>query len=95
MFVQKFFVKRQVRRFKITPFYYEVPEETEADPDKPRIQFRQVRRGVKLEKKPIKLKIVLVILLLVFMYYFWGLVDQEIRRFQIEDLRIEMAPSDY
>jgi len=95
MFLENFFVRRQVRQFSFTTYYYTKPEDKEAEGDQPRIQFRQIRRGTRLEKKPVKTKVALFLLLLFFMYYFWGLVSEEARTFQLEEIRIEQAPSGY
>jgi len=95
MFFDVFFLKKQRRQFKFTTYYYKEPDYNEKDDTKPRIQFRQIRRGVILQKKAVRIKIFLLVLLLFFLYYFWGMINQDNRTFQLEDIKIEQAPSNY
>ena len=94
MFVSNLIHKRQPRKFTFTPFYYveHIPEDKQAAA-KPRIKFRRLRSGVSTSSKSVKIKIVFAILLVIFLYYFRGLVEAERNNFKIEDIRIEETPN--
>lgn len=93
MFLQNFFGRRQVRQFHFTPFYYKEEVEEESEGTGPRIKFRKIRRGSPVAKKSIKGLVVLAVLLLFGFFYLWGLVNEETRSFQIEDIKIEETPN--
>ena len=89
MFLHGFFQKKEVRRFGFTPFYYEevASEETESG-----IKFRKILRSAPAAKKSVRSMLFLSILLVVCLVYLWGLVNDETRTFQLEDIRIEETP---
>lgn len=96
MFVSNLFQKSRPRKFAFTPFYYNKENETENDdPEQPRIKFRRYRRPELGTSKSVKIKIVFAILLVLFLYYFRGLVEQDNRHFRIEEIKIEETPSNF
>jgi cell division septal protein FtsQ len=88
-----FFPKVKPRKFTITPYFYVKKNEEEESEGKHRIRFRRLRRKPAQGQKSIVRLAILAILILFFLYYFWGLVEQEKRTFKIEDVKIEEAPS--
>ena len=93
MLLGELFKKRQPRKFGFTPYYFK-KEETEVD-NGPRIKFRRVRRGITVSKKSVRSMVILAIFLIALFIYLLNLVDRDNRKFELEDIKIEVAPSGY
>lgn len=93
MFLENFFKKRQSRRFHFTPYYYENEVDQEDAGSGPRIKFKKIRRGAPVSKKSVRSLVFLAILLLFCLFYLWGLGNDEMRTFKIEDIKIEETPN--
>ncbi len=92
MFLHGFFQKREVRKFGFTPFYYHEELDEDSEKTESRIKFRKILHSTPVAKKSVRSMLLLVILLLVGMIYLWGLVKEDMRKFQLEDIRIEETP---
>ena len=92
MLLHGFFQKKQIRRFGFIPFYYEetVPEDSEETQS--RIKFRKILRSKPVAKRSVRGMFFLAALLVVSLFYLWGLVNNEATTFQIEDIRIQETP---
>jgi len=94
MFVQRFFQRPQPRTFGFTPFYYDPEKDKERQPaDQPRIKFCRVRKRILATKKSVRVKTLVVLIILVFLYFFWGLMEEAQKNFKIESIRVEETPS--
>jgi len=89
MFLRSFFQKREVRKFGFTPFYYEDEVDGDREKTESRIKFRKLLRSTPVAKKSVRGLLFLAILLLVGLFYLWGLIKDETPTFQLEDIRIE------
>ncbi len=94
MFSHSFFKKREVRKFSFIPFYYEeaVDEYSET---KSRIKFRKILHAKPVAKKSVRGLFFLAMLLLVGLFYLWGLIKDETSTFQLEDIKIEETPNNF
>ncbi len=96
MFGIKLIHKNYSRKFSFTPFYYEKQSvEEKEDPNQSRITFKRIRSRATTATQSLKLKLIFAILLILFLYYFKGLVEIEKQNFRIEDIKIEEIPSNY
>lgn len=92
MFTGSFFKKREVRKFGFIPFYYIEAVDEDSEKTKSRIKFRKILHGKPVAKKSVKGLFFLAILLLVGLFYLWGLIKDETPTFQLEDIKIEATP---
>ena len=92
MLLHGFFQKKEVRRFGFTPFYYEEIASEDSEETESRIKFRKILRSAPTAKKSVRSMLFLSVLLVVCLFYLWGLVNDETRTFQLEDIRIEETP---
>ncbi len=91
MFFEDFFVRRRPRQFGFTAYYYQTEEEKEQD--EARIKFRRLRKNARTSRGSVKSLAFLVIFLSFCLYYLWTLVEPQTRTFELENIRIEIAPS--
>ncbi len=92
MFSHGFFQRREIRKFGFTPFYYEEVMDEDSEKTKSRIKFRKILHGKPVAKKSVRGLFFLAILLLVGLFYLWGLIKDETPTFQLEDIKIEETP---
>ena len=93
MFFSNLFKQKRTRTFSYTPFYYEVDEEKGEAEDGPRIRFKRLTRGTVSSKNSVRMKVLFAVLLVVFLYYFQSLLEDDQKDFRIEDVRIEATPN--
>lgn len=86
-------IKNKKRReFTFTPFVYQPPEEEGLRQGSSRIKFNRIRHSPVLSPNSIRIKIILVVLLFLALYYFRGLIVSDEVKVRIEDLKIEESP---
>lgn len=95
MFSRSFFQKREVRKFGFTPFYYEDTVDGNREETESRIKFRKILRSSAVAKKSVRGLFFLAMLLLVGLFYLWGLIKDETPTFQLEEIRIEQTQSNF
>jgi len=95
MFLHGFFQKREVRKFGFTPFYYEEAVDEDTEKTESRIKFRKILGRTPVAKKSVRGMFFLAILLLVGLFYLWGLIKDEPPTFQLEEIRIEETQSNF
>ena len=95
MFFRSFFQKREVRKFGFTPFYYEDEVDGNREETESRIKFRKILRSSPVAKKSVRGLFFLAMLLLVGLFYLWGLIKDETPTFQLEEIRIEETQSNF
>jgi len=95
MFSRSFFQKREVRKFGFTPFYYEDKVDENREETESRIKFRKILRTSTVAKKSVRGLFFLAMLLLVGLFYLWGLIKGETATFQLEEIRIEETQSNF
>lgn len=93
MLFSNLFQQKRTRTFSFTPFYYKVDEEKGEAEDGPRIRFKRLTRGAVSSKNSVRMKILFAGLLVVFLYYFRSLLEDDQKDFRIEDVRIEATPN--
>lgn len=94
MFLENFFSRRPIRKFRFTPYYY-IKQEDEEESNGPRIRFKKIRRGTVNTKKSILGMVILAVFLIFCLFYLWSSVEQEQRTFRIEDLKVEEVPDTF
>ncbi|MCG8607649.1 hypothetical protein MJD09_22025 [bacterium] len=57
-----------------------------------RIQFKRLRRRTLSSKSSVRMKILFAIFLVIFLYYFQGLLEADRQDFKIEEIKIEELP---
>lgn len=79
------FMRQQpIRRFKITPYFYDPEKENEENAG---IKFRRILHSPRPGKKPVRRWLILVIGLLFFIWYFQNM--QKPQKIQVENITIE------
>ena len=91
MLFHDFFARRHPRQFSFTTYYYQPAEEV--DEQGPRIKFRRIRKNARTSKASTKNLTVLVLFFSFCLYYLWNLVEPNTQTFELENIRIEVAPS--
>ena len=92
MFFKETFNKRTPRKFQFTPYYYR-EEGRRATAHEPRIKFQRIRHGGTVSKKSLRGLLLLAIFVLICLIYFWRLIVQDTRTFDIEGIKIEETPN--
>lgn len=93
MFISNLNRKRPSRKFTFTPYYYQPLDNEEAEKQgRARIRFKKIRRHQIASQKSVRIKIVFAILLVLFLYFFQGLIQGERDSFEIEDVTIDESP---
>lgn len=92
MLLHGFFQKKQIRRFSFIPFYYEKTVVEDGEETESRLKFRKILRSTPVAKKSVRGKFFLAALLVVSLFYLWGLVKNERSTFRLEDIRILETP---
>ena len=95
MFSRSFFQKREVRKFGFTPFYYEDKVDGNGEETESRIKFRKILQSSPVAKKSVRGPFFLAMLVLVGLFYLWGLIKDETPTFQLEEIRIEEIQSNF
>jgi len=95
MFSRGFFQKREVRKFGFTPFYYEDEVDGNREETESRIKFRKILRSSPVAKKSVRGLFFLAMLLLVGLFYLWGLIKDKTPTFQLEEIRIDETQSNF
>lgn len=86
--------RKKPRKFGYKPQYYKPDDvnEEEDDEDERRIHFHRIRQGAPVSKRSLRSMLVMLAFLLFCLFYFWGTIGQEVRVFNLEDVRIEGVP---
>ena len=82
-----FFKQPRIRRYEITPYYYD-KDKAEQD-DGPRIRFQRITRSEKPIKKPMRKTIILAIGMAFIIWYFHSQAKQgpiKVESIQVEDI---------
>ncbi len=87
MFGKDFFAKREPRKFRFTPYHYEI-EGNEKEPGN-KIKFTALRHRGSVSKKSVTGMVLLVGLLLFFVIYFWQTIEQAGRVYDLDSIKIE------
>ena len=95
MFSHGFFQKKQIRKFGFTPFYYEEAVGENSEETRSRIKFRKILRSSPVAKKSVRGLFFLAMLLLVGLFYLWGLIKDKTPTFQLEEIRIDETQSNF